>query len=53
MIMVMHENLIRTGGQIHGVLCEGTIDYFADEINFVPGVYAKAAGAFFRKKSKS
>jgi prophage maintenance system killer protein len=50
MIMVMHEDLIRTGGQIHGVLCEGTIDYFVDEINSVPGVYAKAARALYMSR---
>ncbi len=27
MVLAMHEDLIRTGGQIHGILCEGTIDY--------------------------
>jgi len=39
MVLAMHEDLIRTGGQIHGILCEGTIDYIVGEINFVPGVY--------------
>ncbi len=43
MILAMHQDLIRTGGQVHGVLCEGTLDYVVDEINSVPGVYAKAA----------
>ena len=45
MVLAMHEDLIRTGGQIHGILYEGTIDYIVGEINFVPGVYAKAAWA--------
>jgi death-on-curing protein len=47
MVSVMHENLIRTGGQVHGILCEGTVDYIVEEINFVPVVYAKAAWALY------
>ena len=46
----MHEDLIRVGGQIHGVLCEGTIDYFVEEINSVPGVYAKSARALYMSR---
>lgn len=50
MILAMHEDLIRTGGQVHGVLCEGTLDYIVEEINFVPGVYAKAAWALYMSR---
>jgi death on curing protein len=50
MVLVMHEDLIRTGGQVHGILCEGTVDYIVEEINFVPGVYAKAAWALFMSR---
>lgn len=50
MVLVMHEDLIRTGGQVHGILCEGTVDYIVEEINFVPGVYAKAAWALYMSR---
>ena len=50
MVLAMHEDLIRTGGQVHGILCEGTIDYIVGEINFVPGVYAKAAWALYMSR---
>lgn len=50
MIMTMHEDLIRVGGQIQGVLCEGTVDYFVEEINSVPGVYAKSALALYMSR---
>lgn len=43
MILAMHSDLIRTGGQVDGVLCEGTIDHMLDLINSTHGVYAKAA----------
>jgi len=50
MILAMHKDLIRTGGQVHGVLCEGTLDYIVEEINFVPGVYSKAARALYMSR---
>jgi death on curing protein len=50
MVLIMHEDLIRTGGQVHGILCEGTVDYIVEEINFVPGVYAKAAWALYMSR---
>ena len=50
MVLAMHEDLIRTGGQVHGVLCDGTLDYMLTEINFVPGVYAKAARALYMSR---
>lgn len=50
MVLAMHEDLIRTGGKVHGVLCDGTLDYMLTEINFVPGVYAKAARALYMSR---
>jgi death-on-curing protein len=50
MVLVMHEDLIKTGGQVHGILCEGTVDYIVEEINFVPGIYAKAAWALYMSR---
>lgn len=50
MVIVMHEDLIRTGGRVHGILCEGTLDYIIEEINSVPGVYAKAAWALYMSR---
>jgi len=50
MVLAMHEDLIRTGGQAFGVLCEGTIDYIVAQINATPGVYAKAAWALYMSR---
>lgn len=50
MVLVMHEDLIKTGGQVHGILCEGTVDYIVEEINFVPGIYAKAAWELYMSR---
>jgi len=50
MIIAMHEDLIRTGGQVQGILCEGTIDYIVEKINSVPGVYAKSAWALYMSR---
>lgn len=50
MVITMHEDLINTGGQLHGILCEGTIDYILDELNSHPGVYSKAAWALFMSR---
>lgn len=50
MVLAMHEDLIRTGGQVHGVLYEGTLDYIVEEINFAPGVYAKATWALYMSR---
>jgi len=46
----MHEDLIRMGGHVHGILYEGTLDYIIAEINSVPGVYAKAAWALYMSR---
>jgi hypothetical protein len=35
MIIAMHEDLMRNGGQVQGILCEGTIDYIVEKINSV------------------
>ncbi|HQF17340.1 MAG TPA: type II toxin-antitoxin system death-on-curing family toxin [Methanotrichaceae archaeon] len=50
MIIAVHEDLIRADGQIHGVLCEGTIDYIIEQMNSTPGVYAKAAWALYMSR---
>jgi death on curing protein len=50
MVIAMHNDLIRTGGQVHGILCEGTIDYIIGELNYSPGVYAKAAWALYMSR---
>lgn len=50
MVLAMHEDLINAGGLVHGVLSEGTLDYMIAEINFVPGVYAKAARALYMSR---
>ena len=49
-VIAMHEDLIRTGGQVDGILCEGTIDYIIETLNFTPGVYAKAAWALYMSR---
>lgn len=59
MILAVHKDLIRTGGQVHGVLCEGTLDYIVEEINFVPlcqgsksFVYVKVSSSFRWQQKK-
>lgn len=43
MVIEIHEDLIMRGGHVHGILCEGTLDYILDKIETESGVYAKAA----------
>ncbi len=50
-VIAMHEDLIRTGGQVDGILCEGTIDYVIEVLNSTPGVYAKAAWALYMSRN--
>lgn len=50
MILIIHEDLIRKGGEIQGILCEGTIDYVVDKINNESGVYTKAAWALYMSR---
>jgi hypothetical protein len=52
-IIAIHEDLIRTGGQVDGVLCEGTIDHIIEQMNSTPGVYAKAAWAIYMSRYHS
>ena len=44
------EDLIRKGGELQGILCEGTIDCVVDRINNEHGVYAKAAWALYMSR---
>lgn len=50
MTITIHEDLIKIGGQIDGVLCEGTLDCIIERINTTPGVYAKSAWALFMSR---
>lgn len=42
-ILDIHKLIISNFGGIDGVLCQGTIDYLADQINAGPDVFSKAA----------
>lgn len=50
MVLIIHEDLIRTCGEAHGILCDGTIDFILDKIETTNGVFAKAAWALYMSR---
>lgn len=50
MVIQIHEDLIRRGGQLNGVLCDATLDYVLDKIETENMVYSKAAWALFMSR---
>lgn len=42
-ILEIHKLIISNFGGIDGVLCQGTVDYLADQINAEPDTFRKAA----------
>lgn len=49
-IIIIHEDLIRRGGEVSGIRDEGTIDYILDKINGADDVFEKAAWALYMSR---
>jgi death-on-curing protein len=49
-IILIHDDQIRTGGMVHGILCDGTIDFILNNIEEVRGVFSKAACALYMSR---
>jgi death-on-curing protein len=46
----IHDDLIRKGGKARGIICEGTIDFIVDKINYDCGIYMKASWALYMSR---
>jgi death on curing protein len=49
-IILIHDDQIRMGGMVHGILCDGTIDYILNNIEDASGVFSKAAWALYMSR---
>lgn len=49
-VIVIHEDLIRRGGEAFGIRDEGTIDYVLGKINGAADVFEKAAWALYMSR---
>ncbi|MBN1322583.1 MAG: Fic family protein [Methanotrichaceae archaeon] len=50
MIIAIHEDLIRTGGRVQGILCDGTIDYILNQIDMQSGIHARVAWVLYMSR---